>query len=145
VIAYDRAALVDVLVHHWPTLTAGCLCGWHALGHSFPEHVADAYEQTRPEQPLPGEWVRAFDDLVRAQQQAEHEREELRSQLAQLDLANQTLSAQNTGLAEDVERLREQVAAERWAKQTIATEYERLTLADKLRQRLASGGKAPEA
>jgi hypothetical protein len=41
---YDREALIDVLVYHWPTNTSGCHCGWSSLGRSFPEHVADVYE-----------------------------------------------------------------------------------------------------
>ena len=45
-VPYDRDALIAVLVHHWPTKTAGCVCGWGVLGASFPEHVADVYEQT---------------------------------------------------------------------------------------------------
>lgn len=44
-IRYDREALVDVMIYHWPTLTSGCTCGWGVLGASFPEHVADIYEQ----------------------------------------------------------------------------------------------------
>lgn len=43
---YDRRVLVDVLVYHWPTNTSGCSCGWAVLGASFPEHVADVYEQS---------------------------------------------------------------------------------------------------
>jgi hypothetical protein len=45
-LTYDRAALVAVLVHHWPTATSGCGCGWNVLGASHPEHVADAYERS---------------------------------------------------------------------------------------------------
>lgn len=45
-VTYDREALVDVLVHHMPTATAGCHCGWGLLGASFPGHVADVYEAT---------------------------------------------------------------------------------------------------
>lgn len=45
-VPYDRAVLVDVLVHHWPTSTSGCGCGWRELGASHPEHVADVYEQS---------------------------------------------------------------------------------------------------
>lgn len=41
---YDRTRLVDVLVYHWRTNTAGCGCGWGELGQSHPEHVADVYE-----------------------------------------------------------------------------------------------------
>jgi hypothetical protein len=41
----ERATLIAVLVHHWPTRTSGCGCGWTQLGASHPEHVADAYEQ----------------------------------------------------------------------------------------------------
>lgn len=44
---YDRLTLVDVMVHHWPTATSGCSCGWAVLGHSFPEHLADQYEEAR--------------------------------------------------------------------------------------------------
>lgn len=43
--AEARAALVQVLIDHWPTPTSGCTCGWGILGASFPEHVADVYEQ----------------------------------------------------------------------------------------------------
>ena len=44
----ERAKLVETLVHHWPTSTSGCICGWAKLGHSFPEHLADQYEASRP-------------------------------------------------------------------------------------------------
>ena len=43
-LAYDRRLLTTVLVHHWPTQTSGCGCGWGVLGASHPEHVADVYE-----------------------------------------------------------------------------------------------------
>lgn len=42
---YNRDVLIDVLVHHWPSHTAGCFCGWRKLGASFPGHVADMYEE----------------------------------------------------------------------------------------------------
>lgn len=41
----DRTTLVDVLVYHWRTNTSGCGCGWHRLGHSHPEHVADVVQE----------------------------------------------------------------------------------------------------
>jgi hypothetical protein len=34
--------------------------------------------EPKPEQPLPDEWVAVFDDMMRAQQRAEYERDELR-------------------------------------------------------------------
>lgn len=43
---YDRAVLVDVLVYHARTETSGCRCGWGDLGRSFPEHVADIFEES---------------------------------------------------------------------------------------------------
>lgn len=46
---YDRKVLVEVLVYHWPTNTAGCTCGWAVLGQSHPEHVADVYEASLAE------------------------------------------------------------------------------------------------
>ena len=46
-ISYDRAVLLHVLVYHWPTKTSGCGgCGEVALGASFPDHIADVYEQS---------------------------------------------------------------------------------------------------
>lgn len=42
---YDRPALVDVLLHHRPTLTSACQCDGIRLGDSWPEHIADVYEQ----------------------------------------------------------------------------------------------------
>ena len=44
----ERAKLVEVLTYHWATQTAGCSCGWGELGKSWPEHVADVYEASRP-------------------------------------------------------------------------------------------------
>lgn len=41
---YDRATLVDVLLHHRPSIGSACACGGVALGHSWPEHIADVYE-----------------------------------------------------------------------------------------------------
>jgi len=41
---YDRAALVDTVVYHWRTDSAGCGCGWAVLGASHAEHVADVHE-----------------------------------------------------------------------------------------------------
>lgn len=49
---YRRDVLVDVLVHHWPTRTNGCECGWAVLGASFPEHVADVYEDAQRGHPI---------------------------------------------------------------------------------------------
>lgn len=43
-IEYDREVLTTVLTYHWPTKSSGCQCGWAKLGASFPEHVADVYE-----------------------------------------------------------------------------------------------------
>lgn len=43
---YDRKILVEVLVYHSPTKTSGCWCGWAELGKSFPEHVANVYEDS---------------------------------------------------------------------------------------------------
>lgn len=45
---YDRAVLVHTLVYHYRTPSAGCGCGWHVLGASHPDHVADVYEQRTP-------------------------------------------------------------------------------------------------
>lgn len=45
-IGYDRAVLVEVLVFHYRRGIEGCGCGWAELGRSFPEHVADVYEQS---------------------------------------------------------------------------------------------------
>lgn len=44
--AYDRAALVDVLIYHWRTSVSGCGCGWGVLGASHAEHVADVFEES---------------------------------------------------------------------------------------------------
>jgi hypothetical protein len=43
-IQYDRALLVEILVYHYRTNNAGCGCGWHELGKSHPEHIANIYE-----------------------------------------------------------------------------------------------------
>lgn len=48
-VGYDRTVLVDVLVHHWPTRSNGCECGWAKLGASYPEHVVDVYESAMAE------------------------------------------------------------------------------------------------
>lgn len=45
-LSYSRAVFVDVLVYHWCTNTSGCGCGWNVLGASYPEHVADVYEES---------------------------------------------------------------------------------------------------
>lgn len=47
--AYDRARMVAVLIDHQrmdgpPPFVGGCACGWHVLGASWAEHVADIYE-----------------------------------------------------------------------------------------------------
>ena len=42
--AYERSILVETLVYHWRTSTAGCGCGWAELGRSHADHVADVYE-----------------------------------------------------------------------------------------------------
>lgn len=41
-----RACLVDVLIYHWCTGTSGCGCGWAVLGASWPEHVADVFQES---------------------------------------------------------------------------------------------------
>lgn len=46
---YDRSSLVDILVYHWQTNTSGCGCGWGGgkdLGKSWPEHIANVYEES---------------------------------------------------------------------------------------------------
>lgn len=43
---YDREVLVDILLHHRPTESSACQCGGVPLGHSWPEHIADVYENT---------------------------------------------------------------------------------------------------
>ena len=43
--AYDRDVLVTTLIYHWRTTANRCECGWGRVGASFPEHIADAYEQ----------------------------------------------------------------------------------------------------
>lgn len=43
-----RAALVDVLAHHWATPTSACSCGRLQLGRSWPEHIADKLEKHTP-------------------------------------------------------------------------------------------------
>jgi len=42
--AYDRQLLVEVLVCHQHRDIGPCCCGWHVLGESHAEHVADIYE-----------------------------------------------------------------------------------------------------
>ncbi len=47
--AYDRAALVQTLVHHHRRtndISSGCWCGWNVLGASLPDHIADMYEDS---------------------------------------------------------------------------------------------------
>jgi hypothetical protein len=44
--AYDREVLVNVLVYHTRNGIQGCRCGWAELGRSWPEHVADVYEES---------------------------------------------------------------------------------------------------
>ena len=41
-----RRCLVEVLVYHWATSTSGCGCGWAILGASWPEHVADVFQES---------------------------------------------------------------------------------------------------
>lgn len=41
---YERALLVDVVIHHGRKDIRSCYCGWAELGASHAEHVADAYE-----------------------------------------------------------------------------------------------------
>lgn len=43
---YDREVLVEVLVYHYRDGIRGCGCGWSKLGASWPEHVADVYEES---------------------------------------------------------------------------------------------------
>lgn len=45
-VPYDREVLTTVLIYHAPTATSGCHCGWAVLGASYPDHVADVYEQS---------------------------------------------------------------------------------------------------
>ena len=46
-VIYNRKVLVTVLVyHHWTTNTKPCSCGWRELGRSYPEHIADVYEES---------------------------------------------------------------------------------------------------
>lgn len=40
--AARRDAYVEVILQHWLTPTSGCRCGGVSLGHSWPEHLADA-------------------------------------------------------------------------------------------------------
>lgn len=42
---YDRKVLVNVLVHHRPTQYSACMCGGVQLGYSWPEHIANVYEE----------------------------------------------------------------------------------------------------
>lgn len=51
---YDRERLVEVLVYHWQTRTSGCGCGGMTLGQSYPEHVANMYEQALGHEASPG-------------------------------------------------------------------------------------------
>lgn len=49
---YDRACLLATLIEHQrtdgpPPFVGGCSCGWHVLGASWAEHVADLYEAHR--------------------------------------------------------------------------------------------------
>ncbi len=47
--AYDRAILVQTLVHHHRrtnSISSGCFCGWNVLGASLPDHIADMYEES---------------------------------------------------------------------------------------------------
>lgn len=41
-----RQVLVETLVYHWQTNSSGCGCGWAVLGASWPEHVADVFEES---------------------------------------------------------------------------------------------------
>jgi hypothetical protein len=49
-----RETLAQTLIYHQQTNTSGCHCGWgqrpEHLGASWPEHVADIYEQTLTEE-----------------------------------------------------------------------------------------------
>ena len=42
---YDHDLLVMILVFHYRRDISGCGCGWSELGASWPEHVADVYEE----------------------------------------------------------------------------------------------------
>lgn len=44
-INYDREVLVNVLIYHTRNGIRGCRCGWAVPGASFPEHVANVYEE----------------------------------------------------------------------------------------------------
>lgn len=50
-VLYDRRALVETLIYHWPMENNSCLCGWAKLGRAFPEHVADVYEEFMAQRP----------------------------------------------------------------------------------------------
>lgn len=43
---YNRELLVEILVYHYRTNSAGCGCGWAELGKSHPEHIANVYEDS---------------------------------------------------------------------------------------------------
>lgn len=43
---YNREALVHTLIYHQQRCSdSGCHCGWHVLGASWCEHLADEYEK----------------------------------------------------------------------------------------------------
>lgn len=44
-VAYNRAVLVDVVIHHHKTNITGCACGWSEVGRDHGQHVADEYEK----------------------------------------------------------------------------------------------------
>lgn len=44
-LAYRRDALVEVLLHHRPTQSSACRCGGVRLGQSWPDHLADVYQE----------------------------------------------------------------------------------------------------
>jgi chromosome segregation ATPase len=68
---------------------------------------------SKPEQPLPDEWVAAFDDMVRVQQRTERERDKLQAQLEITQEYGRTIYAsaekyqgQRDELRAELERLR---------------------------------------
>lgn len=51
----EREVLVEVLIYHWRNGITGCGCGWSVLGASYPEHVADVFEESvRAREPIGG-------------------------------------------------------------------------------------------
>lgn len=44
-VRYDRSVLVEILVYHYRKDITGCGCGWAELGKSWPDHIANVYEE----------------------------------------------------------------------------------------------------